>query len=96
MFATGSKNPTFKTIKYTQKTLNGEASFPANLLATDDEYLETTLFINAWDPHSYLGNGNNADKSMDGYFGRYCAIGYRGIPAVNPMIYYLNIYTGAT
>ena len=32
--------------------------------------LEKTLFINAWDPHTIIGNGNNNDSSLDGYWGR--------------------------
>lgn len=30
---------------------------------------ETTLFVNAWDPHSAIGNGNKNDPSVDGAFG---------------------------
>ena len=32
---------------------------------------ETTLFCNAWDPQSYIGNGNSMDDSLDGFMGRY-------------------------
>ena len=29
-----------------------------------------TLYINAWDPWSIIGNGNAGDTSLDGYWGR--------------------------
>jgi hypothetical protein len=33
-------------------------------------YPEDTLFVNAWDPLSMVGNGNEGDNSLDGHFGR--------------------------
>merc|ERR1712118_28574 len=30
---------------------------------------ENTLFINAWDPWSLVGNGNEGDNSLDGKYG---------------------------
>ena len=32
--------------------------------------LDNTLFVNAWDPWSLIGNGNSMDNSLDGYWGR--------------------------
>jgi hypothetical protein len=34
-----------------------------------------TLYVNAWDPHSAVGNGNSMDRSLDGFFGRTTAMG---------------------
>ena len=31
---------------------------------------EDDLMLNAWDPHSLLGNGLSADNSLDGFYGR--------------------------
>ncbi len=42
-----------------------------------------TLFINAWDCHSMLGNGNQADHSLDGYFGRLTGMAAVGWPCTN-------------
>ena len=28
------------------------------------------LYVNAWDPWSFVGNGNYLDDSLDGYWGR--------------------------
>merc|ERR1712039_724173 len=36
--------------------------------------LEDSLLVNAWDPWSMVGNGNAADNSLDGYFGRCTAM----------------------
>ena len=44
------------------------------------------LFMNAWDPHSIVGNGNKCDDSLDGYFGRYSDMAYMSLPAVNPFM----------
>jgi predicted NAD-dependent protein-ADP-ribosyltransferase YbiA (DUF1768 family) len=33
-------------------------------------YISEALFVNAWDPHSLVGNGNAGDDSLDGYIGR--------------------------
>ncbi len=35
-----------------------------------DEKYEDTLYVNAWDPWSLIGNGNSGDRSLDGAWGR--------------------------
>jgi hypothetical protein len=45
---------------------------------------EKTLFINAWDPFSIIGNGNSNDNSLDGYFGRMTAMSVMGWSNTNP------------
>jgi len=45
-----------------------------------------TLYQNAWDPHSIVGNGNAGDKSLDGFFGRSTAMGVLCFPPTNPYI----------
>lgn len=55
--------------------------FPANI--TTVSALQTTLFINAWDPHSIPGNGNTQDNSLDGHMGRATMIGVLGWGATN-------------
>ena len=46
----------------------------------------TTLYVNAWDPHSVPGNGNANDNSLDGQFGRRSAIGMLGWGLSNPKL----------
>jgi len=43
-----------------------------------------TLYMNAWDPHSVVGNGNEADGSLDGWFGRLSDLAFLCTPATNP------------
>ena len=45
---------------------------------------EKTLFMNAWDPHSVVGNGNESDRSLDGWFGRLGDLALLCTPATNP------------
>lgn len=44
---------------------------------------DTDLFVNAWDPHSMVGNGNVGDDSLDGYFGRHSDLWWRCHPSLN-------------
>ena len=44
---------------------------------------EETLFMNAWDPHSVVGNGNRGDDSLDGFFGRLSNLALLCTPQVN-------------
>jgi hypothetical protein len=41
------------------------------------------LFMNAWDPHSVVGNGNAGDPTLDGFFGSLSDMGYMSIPEIN-------------
>lgn len=51
-----------------------------------DILTEDMLFMNAWDPHSVVGNGNEYDRSLDGFFGRLSDMGYMSIPEINPYL----------
>ena len=46
------------------------------------------VFVNAWDCWSALGNGNYADRSADGFWGRSTAILLLGWPRSNPDLRY--------
>jgi len=49
---------------------------------------EDSLFVNAWDPWSMVGNGNEADNSLDGFFGRSTAMAVLCWPPTNPFLTY--------
>lgn len=49
---------------------------------------DRTLFVNAWDPFSIIGNGNASDNSLDGYFGRMTAMSVLGWSITNPRLRY--------
>ena len=57
--------------------------FPQNI---EKVILRETLFVNAWDMLSVPGNGNAADRSLDGFIGRASAIGVLGTGLTNPRI----------
>lgn len=48
--------------------------------------LHECLLLNAWDPHSVVGNGNANDSSLDGYYGRSSSLGLMCFPLTNPWI----------
>lgn len=58
---------------------------PAALKRTD------TLYQNAWDPHSIVGNGNAGDRSLDGFFGRSTTMHFLCWPKTNPHMQYVKI-----
>jgi hypothetical protein len=49
--------------------------------------LKNCLFVNAWDPHSFVGNGNMADHSLDGWYGRFTAMAVLAWPGTNPYLW---------
>ena len=57
----------------------------------DNVNTKTTLFVNAWDPLSVPGNGNEEDDSLDGRFGRLTNIAVNGSPMTNPYINFVAV-----
>lgn len=56
---------------------------PLSLERMSQEKLDQTLFINAWDCWSMVGNGNARDNSLDGWWGRISAATVLATPLVN-------------
>ena len=46
--------------------------------------IQEILFVNAWDPWSMVGNGNESDGSLDGYYGRSTNMAVLSWPLTNP------------
>lgn len=61
--------------------------FPDNVTQVN---LNKTLFVNAWDPWSLVGNGNFADNSLDGFIGRVSFAAPLCFPPTNPFIKIVN------
>ena len=59
--------------------------FPENIVKVN---INKTLFVNAWDPLTMVGNGNNMDESLDGYVGRNTYAGILCNPLFNLRISY--------
>jgi len=56
-----------------------------------EKELKNVLFVNAWDPHSICGNGNAADDSLDGFFGRSSCCGILSWPLCNEYAKFIEI-----
>ncbi len=66
----------------------GPRAVPEEVCADADQ---RTLWVNAWDPWSVLGNGNAADQSLDGFWGRSSDIAVVGTPLTNPHLRFLAV-----
>ena len=64
---------------------------PGIAFKIDTEVLSKTLFVNAWDMLSIVGNGNEGDASLDGCFGRSTAMGLLCWPVTNPHLTYMAV-----
>jgi hypothetical protein len=53
--------------------------------------LEETVLINAWDPWSLIGNGNEFDNSLDGYWGRCSNMAVLGWLQTNPAMQFIGV-----
>jgi len=58
--------------------------FPDPLRAELGPRLRRAVVVNAWDCWSIIGNGNFADRSLDGFVGRATALAVLGWPVTNP------------
>jgi hypothetical protein len=59
--------------------------FP-DLLSNQSFDNDQTLIVNAWDCHSFPGNGNKGDNSLDGWIGRFTPIQFFGCGLTNPYL----------
>jgi len=53
--------------------------------------LEDSLLMNAWDPWSMVGNGNAADNSLDGFWGRCTAMAVLCWPKTNTQMQWESV-----
>jgi hypothetical protein len=67
--------------------------FWPNAIRAFKDTLDDVMWINAWDPLSVPGNGNQCDASLDGYVGRSSAIGIIGTSITNPYLSQDGRYT---
>lgn len=50
-----------------------------------------TVFLNAWDPWSLIGNANECDNSLDGYWGRCSNMSVLGWLPTNPAMSFVGV-----
>jgi hypothetical protein len=70
-------------LKYNDFEVKDIGNFPLNIGQVDKE---NTLFVNAWDPFSIVGNGNFRDGTMDGWIGRSTFAAPLTFPPTNPFM----------
>jgi hypothetical protein len=79
----GAPDDLVNKLKIHNNVRNNRKRIPAIWLSDE---AENKLFVNAWDPHSYAGNGNKGDQSLDGFIGRHSAVSYLSCVKLNPHI----------
>lgn len=75
--------------RYKKKQFNGGVI--PNIFENESEDIENTLYVNAWDPWSIIGNGNGGDRSLDGCWGRCSNMSVLGWSVTNPTIQYIPV-----
>jgi hypothetical protein len=68
-----------------------EYKIPEGILDKDSEICKNTLYVNAWDPWSLIGNGNKTDGTLDGYWGRSSNMSVLGWGVTNPHIKFTKV-----
>jgi hypothetical protein len=79
-----------EVLGYNQEMQRFDGGFIPDTLDTDVD-MEKTLYVNAWDPWSMIGNGNERDSSLDGHWGRCSNMAVLGWSLTNPAIKYRAI-----
>lgn len=74
---------------FNKKEFNG--GFIPRILDDENEDYKNTLYANAWDPWTIIGNGNESDRSLDGCWGRCSNMSVLGWSVTNPDIQYVSV-----
>jgi hypothetical protein len=62
-----------------------------DILFEPTQDLENTVYVNAWDPFSLIGNGNEMDNSLDGHWGRASNMAVLGWLPTNPLMGFCGV-----
>jgi hypothetical protein len=73
-----------EVIGYDTRTHRFTGGYIPDCLDEPTQDLENTVYVNAWDPWSLIGNGNERDGSLDGYWGRCSNMSVLGWSMTNP------------
>jgi len=79
-----------EVLGYNKARQQFDGGFIPDTLDTDVD-MEKTLYVNAWDPWSLIGNGNERDESLDGYWGRCSNMAVLGWSLTNNDIKYCAV-----
>ncbi len=84
------KNYGFSNIELSKKSRYVPGLWQNKYLSETLTEMKYVLIVNAWDPHSIIGNGNGGDNSIDGFVGRSTAVSALGWPLSNYYMYEEN------
>lgn len=79
-----------RVLGYSAREGFDEARVP-HVLDDPSEDVANTLYVNAWDPWSLVGNGNAGDRSLDGAWGSCSNMGVLCWPVTNPHVRYEEV-----
>lgn len=72
-------------VGYNDEGFDNSIFIPNIIIDSDDgDDYKNTLYANAWDPWSIIGNGNHLDRTLDGYWGRSTNLSVIGWFITNP------------
>jgi hypothetical protein len=80
---------TIEGYDFDRKMFNGGMIPEVLTLPTEDTV--RTLYVNAWDPWSLIGNGNEYDRSLDGQWGRISNMSVLGWLPTNPHMRFIPV-----
>lgn len=79
--------------KYPQiQVVSAPTKIPEDVLAMTQSQLDNVLFVNAWNKHSMVGNGNAGDHTVCGEWGKSTAIAALCWPKSNPRLRFQPIW----
>ena len=76
---------------YEVQTKQFNGGFIPRCLNEPTQDLENTVYVNAWDPWSLIGNGNEMDNSLDGAWGRSSNMSVLGWLRTNPSMKFVGV-----
>lgn len=76
---------------YDFQTRRFTGRFIPDCLNEPTQDLENTVYVNAWDPWSLIGNGNEMDNSLDGAWGRSSNMSVLGWLQTNPAMKFVGV-----
>jgi hypothetical protein len=80
-----------QVLGYDTATRQFTGGFIPDCLNEPTQDLENTVYVNAWDPWSMIGNGNERDGSLDGYWGRCSNMAVLGWLRTNPEMQFIGV-----
>ena len=83
--------PDITVLGFNKNTKQFDGGRIPDILSEPSQDLEGTLYVNAWDPWSIIGNGNGRDGSLDGYWGRSSNMSVLGWSKTNNKLKYVGI-----